>query len=266
MSFYARYWGFQTIQLWLNLAEIYSVLDQVKLDKILFLDIETVPEVKDFDELSATMQEMWTTKAAQRYPNEERSPSDLYRHAAIFAEFGRIICISCGFFNGNSESLSFRIKSFYGHDEKKLLSEFATLLNASFGGQDNRLCAHNGKEFDYPFMARRMLIRGVKLPQILNTPGKKPWEVNHLDTMELWKFGDYKNYTSLKLLTSIFDIPTPKDDIDGSMIRDVYYEEENLKRIVTYCQKDVLAVARLFQKFRGEEIVKDDQLIFSDHE
>ena len=228
------------------------MLDQIPLDKILFLDIETVPAFESFEELNENMQDMWAEKSAQRYRDSDKGPAELYRHAAIFAEFGRVICISFGKFSGSK----FYVNSFAGDDEGKILSDLAGLL----GSDKNRgdlLCAHNGKEFDYPFLSRRMLIKGVKLPDVLNTPGKKPWEVNHLDTLELWKFGDYKNYTSLKLLTNIFDIPTPKDDIDGSMIRDVYYEEKNLERIVTYCQKDVVAVARLFQRFRGDEIVRD---------
>ncbi len=238
------------------------MLKEISIDKILFLDIETVSSMEKFEDLSEVMQELWASKATQRYPNSDKSPSELYRHAAIFAEFGRVICISCGFFFLSDGIIQFRVKSFYGHDEQELLSNFAALLKESFSDRDSRLCAHNGKEFDYPFLARRMLINGIKLPEILNTPGKKPWEVNHLDTLELWKFGDFKNYTSLKLLTEIFNIPTPKDDIDGSMIRDVYYEDHDLDRIVTYCQKDVIATARLYQKFLGEPIFEDDQVTY----
>ena len=237
------------------------MLDQVKLEDILFLDIETVSGHETFDELSDEMQELWSSKAAQRYSIEDKTPAELYRHAAIYAEFGKVICISCGFFQKDDKDRLFRIKSFSGDDEKSVLEEFAQLLSTYFNGKDHRLCAHNGKEFDYPYLSRRMLILGVKLPKILDTPGKKPWEVNHLDTLDLWKFGDYKNYTSLKLLTHIFNIPTPKDDIDGSMIRDVYYEEKNLERIVTYCQKDVVATARLYLKFKGEDIFGDDKII-----
>ena len=238
------------------------MLEEYKLDKILFLDIETVSVYETFEELSEEMKELWTAKASQRYSKEDKSPSELYRHAAIFAEFGKVICVSCGFFDGSAKDRKFRIKSFFGEDENVLLTDFSHLLSSHFNGPEHRLCAHNGKEFDYPFLSRRMLINGIKLPGILDTPGKKPWEVNHLDTLELWKFGDFKNYTSLKLLTSIFGIPTPKDDIDGSMIRDVYYEEKNLERIVTYCQKDVMAVARLFLKFKGEDIFDDENVIF----
>ncbi len=123
------------------------------------------------------------------------------------------------------------------------------------------LCAHNGKEFDFPYMARRMLINGIKLPAILDTAGKKPWEVNHLDTMELWKFGDYKNYTSLELLAAVFNIPTPKDDIDGSQVWEVYWKEKDLSRIVTYCCKDVLTVAQIFRRYRGEELIPEEKVV-----
>lgn len=237
------------------------MLDQIKLENILFLDIETVSAEEKFDDLPEVMQHLWEDKANQRYSKEEKTPAELYRRAAIFAEFGKVICVSCGFFQEEDGQRMFRIKSFAGDDEKKLLQDFANLLSKYFNSQEHRLCAHNGKEFDYPYLSRRMLIKGVKLPDILNTPGKKPWEVFHLDTLEMWKFGDFKNYTSLKLLTSIFNIPTPKDDIDGSMIRDVYYEEKDLKRIVTYCQKDVVAVARLYLKFKGEDIFGDEKII-----
>lgn len=253
---------FDELQECINLAEISALLNQIKLDKILFLDIETVSGTETYEELSGTMQELWAAKASQRYPDEDKTASELYRHAAIYAEFGRVICISCGFFQNKDGERIFKIKSFAGDDEKKILQEFSDMLSGYYNGKEHRLCAHNGKEFDYPYLGRRMLINGIKLPDILNTPGKKPWEVNHLDTLELWKFGDYKNYTSLKLLTSIFNIPTPKDDIDGSMIYDVYYKEKNLKRIVTYCQKDVMAVARLYLKFNGEDIFEDDQVSF----
>ena len=134
------------------------------------------------------------------------------------------------------------------------------MLQKFFSSGDKLLCAHNGKEFDFPFLARRMVILGIPLPDVLDTSGKKPWEVNHLDTMELWKFGDYKSYTSLLLLATILGIPTPKDDIDGSMVWEVYLKEKNLKRIVVYCQKDVLTVAQIIRRFKGEPLIHDDDV------
>ena len=160
----------------------------------------------------------------------------------------------------NRDSQQFRTRSFTG-EEKHLLEEFSSLLNEHFSHRNHLLCAHNGKEFDFPYIARRMIILGVEIPAKLNLFGKKPWEVPHLDTLELWKFGDYKHYTSLKLLTRILDIPSPKDDIDGSQVRDVFYVDQDIQRIANYCEKDVVAVAQIVLKLRKEPILNDDQII-----
>jgi uncharacterized protein YprB with RNaseH-like and TPR domain len=230
------------------------MLDNIKLSNILFLDVETVPVVYDYKKLPKNMRELWDTRF--RFVQKE-NPEELYKKAGVFAEFAKVICISVGYFNDST----FRVKSFFGHDEKELLQEFAALLNKHFNRKDNLLCAHNGKEFDFPFLCRRMLINGIKLPKTLNLAGKKPWEVPHLDTLELWKFGDYKNYTSLNLLAAIFNIPTPKDDIDGSDVARVYWEEKNLQRIVIYCQKDVLTVAQIFLRFKGEQLIRNEDVV-----
>ena len=235
------------------------MLDQYPITSILFLDVETVPAYSSFNDAPAAMQELWTRKALQLRKDDE-TPEELYHLAGIYAEFGKIICISCGMFTSDHR---FRIKSFYGDNEKKVLQDFATLCQKSFLPSERWLCAHNGKEFDFPFLSRRMLINGIHLPAILNTPGKKPWEVNHLDTHELWKFGDYKSFTSLNLLANVFGIPTPKDDIDGSKVWEVYWVENNLDRIVTYCQKDTLTVAQIFLKFQGKELLTPDQIDFA---
>ncbi|MEY4595311.1 MAG: hypothetical protein RIQ47_1721 [Bacteroidota bacterium] len=232
------------------------MLDQFPLTAILFLDVETVPEYPDYHSAPAAVRELWDRKASQ-LRREDESPDALYHRAGIYAEFAKIICISCGMFTPKG---NFRIKSFYGHNEKEILNDFATLCNKSFNRKLSWLCAHNGKEFDFPFLSRRMLINGIKLPKVLNTPGKKPWEVNHLDTQELWKFGDHKSYTSLNLLANIFGIPTPKDDIDGSKVWEVYWVENNLERIKIYCQKDALTVAQIFLKFRGQQILQPEQV------
>jgi len=232
------------------------MLENIKLSNILFLDVETAPVVYNYKKLDATTRKLWDTKF--RYQQAE-SPEEQYKKAGVYAEFAKVICISVGFFN----ETTFRIKSFFGHDEKQLLLEFAQLLNKHYNRKDHLLCAHNGKEFDFPFLCRRMLINGVKLPKTLNIAGKKPWEINHLDSMELWKFGDYKSFTSLNLLANVFNIPTPKDDIDGSDVARVYWEEKNLERIVTYCQKDVITVAQLILKFRGEELINPQNIIYT---
>ena len=197
-------------------------------------------------------------KAEQLKRNDlDQTADTLYNRAGIYAEFGKIICISCGFTNGNE----FRIKSFYGDDEKILLAEFAQLLETHFNSNYHLLCAHNGKEFDFPYIARRMLVNMIELPEIIDMAGKKPWEIRHLDTMELWKFGDYKHFTSLKLLTKVLGVPSPKGDIDGSEVARVFYIENDIDRIITYCEKDVIAVAQVFLRFRREDLLIDDEII-----
>ena len=238
------------------------MLEKIDIENVLFLDIETVPAFPEYSQLSERMQKLWNKKsdrlsAYNTTPEEVVSPEKLYGRAGIYAEFGRIICISVGAFLKGE----LRIKSFSGHDEKVLLTEFAELLNKRYNRPQHLLCAHNGKEFDFPYMARRMLVLGIPIPQILDLSGKKPWEVSHLDTMELWKFGDYKNFTSLDLLAAIFDIPTPKDDIDGSQVAEVYYKQNDLPRIVHYCTKDVLTVAQIFRKYRGEALIEEDAVV-----
>lgn len=232
----------------------------IDFSKTLFLDIETASQVKDYSQLSERMQKLWDHKAEQIAKGDESAtPESLYERAAIYAEFGKIICISVGFFNDQR----FRLKSFYGHDEKALLTEFATLLDRYYAFPDAQLCAHNGKEFDFPYIARRMMVNGIKIPRVLQVAGKKPWETNFIDTMELWKFGDYKTFTSLDLLCAILDIPTPKDDINGSEVGRVYWIENNLERIKTYCQKDVLAVAQLMRRYNYLPLIADDQVDYT---
>lgn len=226
----------------------------IDFENILFLDIETVSEHAHFDELSEEMKLLFEQKTSYQR-KDEISAEDFYSKAAIWAEFGKIICISVGYFtNFNSNQRTFRVTSFYG-EEKQLLLDFKNLLDSHFNKPQHLLCAHNGKEFDFPFIARRMIIQGIRLPEKLNLFGKKPWEIAHLDTMDLWKFGDYKHYTSLKLLTSILGIPSPKDDIDGSMIGEVFYKDKDIDRIIKYCEKDTIAVAQLLLRFQNEEAI-----------
>ena len=233
---------------------------KVKLNTILFLDIETVPQYESWEEVSEETKILFENKT-QYQRKDEITASEFYESAGIWAEFGKIICISVGYFVDTSETRQFRIKSFFGDDEHKLLVEFKEVLENHFSKPDHVLCAHNGKEFDFPFLARRMIINKIDLPKKLNLFGKKPWEVPHLDTLELWKFGDYKHYTSLKLLTSILGIPSPKDDIDGSEVAKVYYQEKNIERIVAYCEKDTLAVAQIVLRLNNEELLKEENII-----
>ncbi|MDR1985008.1 MAG: 3'-5' exonuclease [Prevotellaceae bacterium] len=228
---------------------------KTNIENILFIDIETVPQYKCFSDVPKNIQDLWIKKMSNNIKADE-DIEQIYQRAGIWAEFGKIICISAGFIHNKNDKNIFRVKSFYGDDEKKLLSEF----NESFGRflekhkYNIMLCAHNGKEFDFPYIARRMLINKIKLPKILDVGGKKPWEVPFLDTMELWRFGDYKNYTSLNLMATIFDIQSPKDDIDGSMVADAYYNQNDIERIARYCEKDTLTVALLYLRLKGIEI------------
>ena len=182
----------------------------------------------------------------------------MYEKAGIYAEFGKVVCISLGFILQKDGETQIRLKSIANEDEQALLQEFIDLLNSYYTAPDFLFCAHNGKEFDIPFLCRRILINGKKIPNILNVSGKKPWEIKHLDTMELWKFGDFKNYTSLDLLSYVFNIPTPKDDMDGSQVAKVFYEDKDLDRIIHYCEKDVVATIQLFRKYQGESIINEE--------
>lgn len=236
------------------------MLSHINIESILFLDIETVPLAASFDNLPENYRLLWTKKA-EFLRKENETAKDVYKRAGIYAEFGKIICISAGYFFKNDSDRQFKITSFSGDNEKEILENFSRFLNSNSRKKEVLLCAHNGKEFDFPFIARRMLINELKLPSLLNIFGKKPWEVAHLDTMDLWKFGDYKNFTSLELLASVFNIPTPKDDINGGDIWRVYWEEKNLNRIIAYCQKDVITIARIFLKYRGESSIEDRNVL-----
>lgn len=238
------------------------MLEHINPEEVLFLDIETVPQVAGFGELGEEDQHLWSEKSRFIREKQNLELEKSYEQAGIYAEFGKIVCISVGYFSVSFGKRVLRITSFFNDDEKVVLSDFANLLNTYHNNPFRILCAHNGKEFDFPYLCRRMLVNKIALPEVLNIAGKKPWEIAHLDTMELWKFGDYKHYTSLKLLAHIFGIPTPKDDIDGSMVRSVYYDEKNLERIMVYCQKDVVTIAQLFLSYRGEKHVSDGEIIY----
>src|SRR6185369_8204565 len=231
------------------------------LNNILFLDIDTVPQHDGHENLPEEWKSLWQLKASYIIRNKEgETPETVYPRAGIYAEFGKIICISCGVLQPNGSEKKLLLKSFCGDDEKFLLQEFSEMLNRWCADEQKYLCAHNGKEFDFPYLCRRMIVNHVPIPQILKLSGKKPWEVNHLDTLELWKFGDYKSYTSLNLLAYTLGIPTPKDDIDGSKVHEVYWKEKNMTRIVNYCQKDVVTVAQVYLRMHGEPPLKDSNI------
>ena len=235
------------------------MLHKLNLNDILFLDIETVPLHEQYSELSAETQMLWEEKT--RYQRKEEFPAEeFYVRAGIWAEFGKIVCISVGYFSFRHQQRTFRVTSFTG-EEKNLLEDFSRLVNEHFSRPNKLFCAHNGKEFDFPYISRRMIINGIEIPQKLQLFGKKPWEIPHLDTMEMWKFGDYKHYTSLKLLAHILGIPSPKDDIDGSEVRNVFYNEGDIDRIATYCEKDTITVAQILLRFRNDTLLDDDEIL-----
>lgn len=235
------------------------MIDKIVLPNILFLDIETVPQNEFFSDLSTETQQLYADKT-QYQRKEDLSAEEFYERAGIWAEFGKIICISVGYFTIKNAERQFRTKSIVGN-EKEILQAFNQLIKDHFSNPAYVFCGHNIKEFDIPYLCRRMLINDIKIPEKLQLFGRKPWEIPHLDTLELWKFGDYKHYTSLRLLTHVLGIPSPKEDIDGSEVRNVYYNEKNIDRIAKYCERDVVAVAQVFLRLKGEELLNETEIL-----
>ncbi len=229
----------------------------MKSENILYIDIETVAQFKVLDNAPSEIQNIWNKKHDKNEYLRVLSPEESYvSKAAIFAEYGKIICISIGYYHQVNEK--YRVKSFAGNDEKKLLEDFkAFCLKLK---KNYVFCGHNIKEFDIPYLCRRFLINRISIPPLLNFQDKKPWEVDLIDTLQLWKFGDYKNYTSLETLTTIFNIPTPKVDIDGSKVGQVYWHENDLARLVEYCQSDVVAVIQLYRAFHQQDLVSSENI------
>ncbi len=230
-------------------------MNVAELPNVLFIDIETVPLVYQYQQLDSSTKELWDARWRYR---SDTTPEQQYAKAGIYAEFAKVICIGLGFYDGGQ----FRVKTIASENEKDILQAFHALVTKHFNTKTHVLCAHNGKEFDYPFLCRRFIINNIPLPKILQLQGLKPWEVKHLDTLELWKFGDLKNYTSLNLLASILNIPSPKEDMDGSQVSHVFYEEKNLNKIMDYCLKDVITLARVFQRFMGLGHLTDSQIVY----
>ncbi len=237
----------------------------MKAEDLIFFDIETVPAEPSLDRLDPHLAHLWQDKMLKlnlrtpgRYDSDIAIEDAYESDAGIFAEFGKIVCISAGIVVNRLGKRHFRIKSYFGDDEEKILKEFSVLLTEWGKNPEHSLCGHNIKEFDVPFVARRLIIHNMPLPQIVDVAGKKPWEIKFMDTLEMWKFGDYKHYTSLNLLAAVLGIPSPKDDIDGSQVAKVYYKEKDVQRIATYCEKDVLTTAQVFLRLRGEALLNTE--------
>lgn len=232
---------------------------------ILFIDIETASQHKHVDELTPKMHELWDKKSQYWREKEESSLEESYtERAGIYAEFGKIISIGLGYFAPNEEKdkLTFRVKGFASDNESELLTNLKEVFN-QFDELNVRLCAHNGKEFDFPYLSRRMLINGLSLPECLNNSGKKPWEISHLDTMHMWRFGDYKNYTSLDTLATVFGIESSKTDLDGSKVNSVYHEEGSSKRILDYCIQDVIVTAQVYLRMHNLKILENEEIVYA---
>jgi DNA polymerase elongation subunit (family B) len=231
--------------------------EKTTLDNILFIDIETVPQTYLYSDLDETTRSLFESKTRFMH-SEEKTFDVLYNErSGIYAEFGKIVCISVGYLQETRTGRQITVKSFAHQDEETLLRQFAKFLDDN---DYHLLCGHNAKEFDFPFICRRSLINGLPLPRLLSIAGKKPWEIAHIDTMELWKFGDYKAYTSLALLCHVFGIPTSKDDISGADVSRVYHEEDDLNRIKRYCEKDVVALIQLYLRMQGESLVDEAEI------
>lgn len=235
-----------------------------ELRDIVFLDIETVCCTDQFHSLDERLKSQWARKASFLKREDNASDEDLFHlRAGIYAEFGKVICVSVGMlYDTESGELGLKTKSYCGDDEKTVLLEFKGMLE-KIDSPSVRLCAHNGKEFDFPYLSRRMLVQNIPLPIALNLSGRKPWETPHLDTMEMWKFGDYKHFTSLDLLAAIFNIPSSKSDMDGSQVNHVYYKENNLEKIKNYCVSDVVVLTQLYLKLKGMPLLDSKNIIQS---
>jgi len=239
-----------------------------QLKGILFVDIETVPIEPDYSLLSDAMKHEWNRKAksAKNTNDENADPAKLFSdRAGIFSEFAKVVCISFGSIQEQDNTLKMRLKSLVNDDEKVLLKNFCEVVDRFTNHhKDLRFCGHNIKEFDIPFLCRRMIINGIPLPPSMQLSGKKPWEMTHLDTLEMWKFGDYKNFTSLSLLATVLGIPSPKSDIDGSMVATVYWTDKDLPRIGKYCIQDVLTSAKVYLKLKGINNIEIEPIIVTD--
>jgi len=237
-------------------------MNQIEIDKLFVIDIETVSEKEHFHLLEDEWKELWVEKAGKNLPPNVTAEEYYPMRAAILAEFAKVACISFGYFKKENNSWQFRIKSLCSENEKELLNQFVTTLQQLHVNHNWVFTGHNIKEFDIPFLCRRMVINHIPIPSYIDFQNMKPWETPVLDTLHLWRFGDYKHYTSLKLLAAVLGVPSPKDDIDGSQVGNVYWKEKDLNRISVYCEKDVATVANVILRFKGLPLLKDEQIVF----
>jgi DNA polymerase elongation subunit (family B) len=235
-----------------------------ELRDILFIDIETVASTSDYASMDERLKTQWSRKAGFFRRDSHLTDEELFHErAGIYAEFGKIVCIAVGkYVDHESGELGLKTKVYSDDNEADLLLNFKKMVE-KLDASNLRLCAHNGKEFDFPYLCRRMLINSIPLPAALNLSGKKSWEVPHLDTMEMWKFGDYKHYTSLDLLAALFQIPSSKSKIDGSQVNYVYYHDKDLEKIAEYCRADVVVLAQLFLKLRGYPLISQNNILMA---
>jgi 3'-5' exonuclease len=247
----------------LYLLKIYKLNSDISIFDLLFIDIETVPQSADFTGLDVRTQGLWIDKISKTVPENTEPRESYLQKAGILAEFGKIICISTAYlFENENKEIALKVKSIYGDDEKKLITDFLELTEkVNRHNKKFEFTGHNIREFDIPYLCRRMLINKVALPVYLNLHGAKPWDVRMVDTLQWWKFGDYKNFISLDLLAHVLDIPTSKTDIDGSKVQHVYYKEKNLQRIVEYCQRDVVVVANIVLHFKNFPLLKEENIL-----
>jgi DNA polymerase elongation subunit (family B) len=232
------------------------------LKNILFIDIETVSQESHFDSLDSRLKQLWLKKASVIQNKDNLPDEDFYlKRSSIYAEFGKIICIGIGgiFFDDNLEP-TLRVKMIRGESEAEILAQFRAILEKHKAGANLMLCAHNGKEFDFPYICRRMLVHGITLPRILQVSGKKPWQIPHIDTLDLWKFGDYKHYVSLELLATIFDIPDDESEVSGDQINHIYYIEKDRAKIELYCANDVKVLTQLYMKMNNWPLINETHI------
>ncbi len=240
------------------------MLDQLHLENLICIDIETVPAWPDFVTMPDELKELYLKKSTRLKQEGETEEEQFFNHAGIYAEFGKVICIVLGIFRKEKNGYVFRMKTIAGDDERSVLMEFSELLGKHYNKADRfQFCGHNIREFDIPYLSRRYLVNRLPLPALLDISGKKPWEVNMIDTLQLWRFGDVKHYTSLKLLALILGIDSPKDDIEGKDVGRVYWKEKDLPRIIQYCRRDVVTVAQLILRFKGMPLLPPDQIVIA---